>query len=230
MVNILKSLLEILLPRYCKVCGCRLAVTEEHLCVNCLLSMPYYNNYKGGMNIPEELLFSVRTLVRAESMLTYDKESNYRKILYHLKYYGHPEVATYLSRMAAYRLQESNFFDGIDYIIPVPLSKKKKKSRGYNQCSYIAKGISDVTGIEIADNIVLRSVTNTQQAAKGKLQRWENAEGIFQVMHPELIENKHLLIVDDVMTTGSTLNSMLSVIEKSVPTVKQSVFTLALAK
>lgn len=228
-MNIFNSLLEILLPRYCKVCGRRLSVSEDHLCITCLMSMPLFKSYKEGINIPEELLISVRTLVRAESMLMYDKESNYRKILYHLKYYGHPEVATYLSRIAAVKLSKTDFFQGIDMIIPVPLSPGKFRKRGYNQCSYIAKGISSVTGIEVFEDVVVRSVANNQQAGRGKLQRWSNADGIFQLIKPEVLSGKHLLIVDDVMTTGSTLTSMLSVIEESVPSVKQSVFTLALA-
>ena len=229
MHNIFKSLLEILLPRYCKVCGSRLSVGEQHLCITCMLSMPLLKKYKEGMTKPEELLITVRTLQRAETMLSYDKESNYRKILYHLKYYGHPEVAEYLSKMAAVNIGKSGFFDGVDLIIPVPLSRGKLKKRGYNQCSYIAKGISEVTGIEYAEDVVVRSVTNKQQAGKGKLQRWSNADGIFHVVNPEMLENRHILVVDDVMTTGSTLVSMLSAIEKTVPSVRQSVFTLALA-
>ncbi len=229
-MNILKSLTEMLLPRYCKVCGRRLTIGEEHLCITCLLSMPLFKNYKGGMNRPEELLISSHTLVRAESMLVYDKESNYRKILYHLKYYGHPDVATYLSAVAASRLKNDGFFDGVDLIIPVPLSRKKFRKRGYNQCSYIAKGINKITGIEIVENAVVRTVANTQQAGKGKYQRWGNADGIFMVAKPEMLENRHLLVVDDVMTTGSTLSSILEIIEKTVPSVKLSVFTLALAQ
>lgn len=229
-MNILKSLTEMLLPRYCKVCGRRLTIGEEHLCITCLLSMPLFKNYKGGMNLPEELLIASHTLVRAESMLVYDKESNYRKILYHLKYYGHPDVAAYLSAIAASRLKSNGFFDGVDLIIPVPLSRKKFRKRGYNQCSYIAKGINKITGIEIEENAIVRTVANTQQAGKGKYQRWGNADGIFMVAKPEMLENKHLLVVDDVMTTGSTLSSILEIIEKTVPSVKLSVFTLALAQ
>ena len=229
-MKIFYSLIDFLFPRYCKVCGRRLCSSEEHLCITCLLAVPVYKNYKGGINLPEELLITVKNLQRAESLMIYDKESDYRTLLYHLKYYSQPGVGQYMSRFAAKRLLDTGFFDGVDMIVPVPLSAAKRRKRGYNQCDYIADGLNCVTGIPVAKDVVARSRVNTQQAGMGKLQRWSNAEGIFNVLEPEKITGKHLLVVDDVMTTGSTLLSLLTQIEQSVPSVKLSVFTLALVR
>ncbi len=225
----LESLVEMFMPRYCKVCGRRLYIGEKHLCVSCFIDMPRLKFGSSGFNLVEKQLLSEPSIVRAESMIRYYKESDYSHILYHLKYYNHPDVGEYLARIAAMDLLKTNFFDGIDYIVPVPLSRKKLKKRGYNQCYYLASGIASVTNLPILENVVSRSVTNDQQAGKGRFQRWENAEGIFEVTSPSQLQGKHILIVDDVMTTGATITSMASAMVKSAPDLRISVFTLAIA-
>ena len=228
-MNLIRTLLDFLLPRYCKVCGKRLSVGEEHICIACFISLPYYNSYNKEINDIEELLMSNRRFVCATSLLSYDKESNYRRLLYHLKYYNHPDVGRYLADIAAKRLQERGFFDGIDIIVQMPISRSKMKIRGYNQSWYIAKGISEYTGVPIADNLI-SCRDNLQQAGKGKLERWGNAEGRFTLSGSAQLIGKHILLVDDVITTGSTMNALISAIELSVEDVVISVFTLAVAK
>jgi ComF family protein len=225
----LDSLVEMFFPRYCKVCGRRLCQGEEHLCVSCFIDMPRLKFGSSDFNITEQKLLSEPSISKAESMIRYYKESDYSNILYHLKYYNHPDVGEYLARIAAADLLKTDFFEGIDYIVPVPLSEKKMKKRGYNQCSFIASGIATVTGLPILDNVISRSVSNEQQAGKGRFQRWENAEGIFEVTSPSLLKEKHILIVDDVITTGATIASMAYVMATAAPGLRISVFTLAIA-
>ena len=223
-----KRVFDFLLPRYCKVCGRRLDTSETNLCVSCYLSMPFLDYQSGNFSPAERILLTERNVVRAASVIQYEKESNYRRILFHLKYWNHPEVGTWLACIGAERLAAKGFFEGIDSMVTLPLSAHKYRKRGYNQCDYIAQGISRVTGLPLINGAVERDVEHQRQAGLGRYQRWGNAEGLFSVPHPELLEGRHILLIDDVMTTGATLCSLIDVINDSVRNIRISVFTLAI--
>lgn len=108
--------------------------------------------------------------------------------------------------------QSPSFFAEIDLLIPVPLAKEKLKKRGYNQCDFIAAGISDITGIEVGKEYIVRTVANETQTHKNSIERWENVKGIFKACHEEDLKGKHVLLIDDVLTTGATLISCASAI------------------
>ena len=228
-MELLSSVADVLMPRFCMVCGRRLSIGERDICVACTLKMPLMGYRQGDPNATEQLLVSELELVRAASYMGYYKESNYSRILYHLKYYGHPDVGRFLAHRAAETLQAEGFFDGMDLIVPVPLSRRKYRKRGYNQCDYIAAGISDVTGIPIRNDIVKRTLSNSAQAMKGLFQRWENAENLFGVSDSAALQDRHVLLVDDVITTGATLTSLIDTMG-AVADVRVSVFTLAIAR
>lgn len=228
-MRLFRSLLDFFFPRYCKVCNKRLSIGEEHLCLGCYVSMPLVEwNPEDGYSPAERILLSEKTVQRAASVIKYDKDSNYRKILYHLKYYNHPEVGVWLARIGAEKLAASGFFDGIDMIVPVPLSKRKMRRRGYNQSSYIAYGIRKVTGLPVYEDVLSRTKGRSRQAGLGRFQRWKNASGLYSVARPECLNGKHVLLVDDVMTTGATLCSIIQTVNGTNPDVKFSVFTLAI--
>jgi len=171
--------------------------------------------------------FSVR---RATSYIRYDKESEYRRLIYHLKYYGHPDIGRYMGRCAAITLVPQGFFNDTDLIVPVPVSERKRRQRGYNQCDYIANGVASVTGIPIETDALNRSSKgNNAQARKGRFQRWGYQDGVFQVTKPEKLINRNLLIVDDVVTTGATLSSLIGSITKACTVRSINVLTLSLA-
>lgn len=166
--------------------------------------------------------------IRATAYFHYYKNGKYSNLIHHLKYYEHPEVGTYLGRLAATEIKASGFFDGIDIIIPVPLSKKKQHQRGYNQCDYIARGISEATGIPLRTDCIERTIDTDTQTRKGRMERWKNAKGIFRVTTPSALKGKHILLVDDVATTGATLHACLSAL-LAASNIRISVFTLAKA-
>jgi ComF family protein len=222
-------LFEFVLPHYCKVCGRRLDPSEQQLCISCYLGMPRIGYDIDAINPTERLLLAEKSLVRATSMFMYDKDSDYSNIFRHLKYWHHPRVGLWLAKIEANELRKKGFFEGIDCIVPLPLTYWKEVRRGYNQCLYIAKGVRKATGLPILKNAVVRKVNRTKQAGLGKFQRWGNAQGLFQVADADALRGKHLLIIDDVVTTGSTLCSLIDTIEAAVPDIKVSVFTLALA-
>jgi len=227
--GIVRMLFEFVFPRYCKVCGRRLDPSEEELCISCYLGMPRLEYDMDSINPAERMLLTERSMVRAASVLQYSKESDYRNILFHLKYWHHPGVGQWLARIGATELMDKGFFEGVDCIVPLPLTRRKEIKRGYNQCMHIAKGVRKVTGLPIQTGAVIRRVNSSKQAGLGKYQRWRNAEGLFEVADASVIQGKHILIIDDVITTGATLCSMIDTIEVAVPDIKVSVFTLALA-
>ena len=222
------DLKELLFPRYCKVCRRRLAHNEQHLCVSCLLELPRTHYERTPNNLLMQHFMEWPEVVAATAYFYYDKEGRYSNLIHHLKYYDHPEVGTYLGRLAATELQASGFFEGIDLIIPVPLSKNKLRKRGYNQCDYIAQGISQIIGADLHTHCIERTVNTDTQTRKSRSERWKNTEKIFQVTHANTLKGKHILLVDDVATTGATLHACTSAILK-VPNVRISVFTLAKA-
>ena len=222
----ISDLKELLFPRYCKVCGQRLMRSEQHLCLGCLLDLPRTHYEQQPENLLMQHFMEWPEVVRATAYFHYYKEGKYSGLIHHLKYYDHPEVGTYLGRLAANELRQSGFFDGIDLIIPVPLSKKKQRKRGYNQCDYIARGISEATGIAVETRCIERTIDTDTQTRKGSAERWKNTEGVFHVTESTLFKNKHVLVVDDVTTTGSTLHACILAL-LTVPGVHISVFALA---
>ena len=229
-MRLAESVADVLLPRFCKVCGRRLAAGEKHLCAVCTIGMPVLKYRRDELSQTECRLLGEKSLVRAASFMTYDKESGYSRIMYHLKYYGHPHVGRWLAVQAARQLLGEGFFDGVDFIVPVPLAPRKLRRRGYNQCDYIASGIRDVTGLPVRDDAVARRVSNQVQAREGWLQRWSNAEGIFCVKDARIMAGRHVLIVDDILTTGATVSSLIDVMQDAAPDIRVSVFTLCLSQ
>ena len=227
-MNWIKDLISLLFPRYCKVCRRRLMHSEKHLCVSCLLELPRTHYEQNPENLLMQHFMEWPEVVRATAYFHYYKEGRYSNLIHHLKYYDHPEVGSYLGRLAATELKGSEFFDGIDLIIPIPLSRKKFRQRGYNQSDYIAQGISEVTNIPLRTDCIARTVDTDTQTHKSQDERWKSTKGIFQVTNPEALKGKHLLLIDDVTTTGATLHACASAL-LTQPSVRISIFALAKA-
>ncbi len=200
-----RSLFNALFPRYCCVCGKRLSLNEQLLCVNCLLHLPLTHLKGKKDNFVERALWDdVVYTEHANSLLFYKPKSDYCQIFFLFKYYNHPEIAVAFGRMMAQDLAGTDFFTGVDVLLPVPLAKKRFKERGYNQSERLAYGISEVTGIPIDATSVVRTRANQTQTHLTMEERRANVSGIFKLTNPEALQGKHVLIVDDVITTGST--------------------------
>lgn len=226
----LGSFLSLLFPRCCVVCGGPLARGEECLCTMCNIDLPR-TNYHLRKDNPVEKMFwgKIPSLERATSFFFYRKGSDYRYILHQLKYGGQKGIGAIMGRYMAAELRESGFFEGVDVILPVPLHKKKQQIRGYNQSEWIARGIAAVTGISIDTESVVREKNTETQTRKSFFERWENVEGIFQLHHAESLTGKHVLIVDDVLTTGATTVECASCLAE-IEGIRISILTLAMAE
>jgi ComF family protein len=201
---------------------------EELICTECYVTIPRTNFHK-VLNNPVEQLFWGRCMIeKAAAFSFYTKGSRIRKLLHNLKYNGIREIGYEIGRIYASSLRDSGFFEDIDLIIPVPLHTSKQRRRGFNQSEYISSGISEIAGIPVDTKSLKRISVSDTQTRKSRYERWVNVEGIFEVAYPELIRRKHILLVDDVITTGSTIESCASELLK-IEDVKVSVLALAVS-
>ena len=205
------------------VCNELLSPQERDICLDCMSKLPKIE--KLHLEEIEKVFWGKVEIERATSYIYYHKNSPYNNVIHYLKYKNRPEPGERLAFIAAKEIAETGFFDGIDAIVPLPLSKKKLKERGYNQCDYIAAGISRATGIPVLKGAVVRTTANETQTHKNRDERWKNVEGIFALDRPQDIEGKHVLLVDDILTTGATLASCAKTIQAGC-NCRISVFTL----
>lgn len=223
------AFLSLFFPRCCVVCGRSLAKGEEGVCTRCNMDLPRTNFHLETDNPVEQCFWGKLPLQRATSFFFYRKGSDFRRILHLLKYGGNKELGAVMGRYMASELLPSGFFEGIDVIIPVPLHKKKQRLRGYNQSEWIAQGVASVVGVSVDTESVKRWKNTETQTRKFTFERWVNVDGIFKLHHPESFAGKHVLIVDDVLTTGATTVACASCFIE-VEGVRMSLLTLAVAE
>lgn len=223
-----KDLVNVILPDVCSVCHTTLVDGEDIMCLKCLMGLPQTGLHIHQPNLIHERLISLSSPIqRASSLFWYYKDNEYSSLIHDAKYNGRPSIALKLARMHSTELQKTDFFDGIDLILPVPMHFYKRMIRGYNQAFEIAKGISDITGIPVCENLRARRM-HTTQTKKNLSQRLASIKGVYKVVHPEELDGKHVLIVDDVITTGATMVECIDTIHRHSPTASFSVFSLAL--
>lgn len=224
------SLVNFFFPRYCPVCGEILYHPEAILCSKCDIGLPRTNHYRQRNNEVEKMFWGKIPIERAASYFYYTRGGKYDRLIYQFKYYGQKELARRIGRMAAQEMLSSDFFRSIDYLIPVPLHARRLKERGYNQSEWLAKGISEVTGIPIATHFVIRREYTSTQTRKSAYERWINMQEVFELT-PEAGElaHSHVLLIDDVLTTGATLTACAETF-RNISGIRFSIFTLAQAR
>lgn len=226
-IEILEDFVGLFFPKVCPACGFNLFRNEKCICTRCLYHLPKTNFEKIKDN-PVAMIFWGRVQIElATSFFYFNKGSKFRKLVHKLKYKGATDIGFELGCQFGLRLAESDF-NTIDVIIPVPLHPEKFKKRGYNQSEYIASGIAHVLKKELNTSALVRTLSSSTQTRKTRFERWQNVENIFEVQKPNELINKHVLIVDDVITTGSTLEACAIAIKK-INNTKVSIATLATA-
>jgi competence protein ComFC len=191
-------------PRVCSGCQQSLFKHEEFICNKCYLTLPKTNYHLQQENPIEKIFFGRANIKAASSFLFFQKKGSVQKLLHALKYKNKPEVAQLLGKWYGQDLKKSDAFSNIDFIIPVPLHKKRMQKRGYNQSEHFAKGLSEVLHIPVITNVLIKSKFTETQTHKTREERAENISTSFNLQTPEIIQNKNILLVDDVITTGAT--------------------------
>lgn len=203
------SLLSVFFPNRCAFCGRYVDEANSTICPSCLAALPRTEQARLRQNSTEMLFRDVPHVLSAAAFLFYDHDSTFRHAIHQLKYNERPEVARELACIAAEEFQADEFFAGVDVIMPVPLHPRRFRQRGYNQSEWIARGLSKVTGIPIDTSHLFRTRNNPKQALLQSDRRADNVQDIFAVSHPEELYHRHILLVDDIITTGSTIRSCL---------------------
>jgi len=201
---------------------------ERVICTNCRHELPVTNFSLDNDNPVQKVFYGRVKLEYATSLLFFSKKGNVQKLIHQLKYRGYREISEFLGVWLGARLAQEDLGLKIDMVIPVPLHKKKLKSRGFNQVEDFGKEIAKSLNVPYIDNVLLKTSFTSTQTLKARLSRWSNIEETFVLTNPELIKNKHVLLVDDIITTGATLEAC-SVVLREAGGVKISVASMALA-
>ena len=218
----------LLFPKNCEACGRALTRGEDVLCFDCLYELPR-THYCRELDNPVSQLFEGRMKVeRATALFFFQKGSRFRKLLHSLKYNHKPEIGVFLGKELGAEMLSSGNFSDIDYIIPVPLHPNRAKKRGYNQSERIASGISAVMGIPVLTDALIRNDDTKTQTKMNKDERWQNVSGKFSLVDANRLKGCHVLLVDDVLTTGATTEACGAIL-LSVEGLKISVAVLARA-
>ena len=217
-------------PVRCIQCGARLSVREEELCATCLFSLPRTRIHAQPGNGVERLFWGKIDIVCASAFMYYIPGSLSHQPFMRLKYQRRrPQVGHFFGRMMAEDLADTDFFSTIDLIIPIPLSAQRLQQRGYNQSTQLALGIAALTGIPVCEEAVERHVDNPTQTHLNTYERSKNVKDIFRLVRPELVAGRHVLLVDDILTTGSTILSCAQTLAEAGG-VRFSVLTMGLAR
>ena len=215
MPRIFRDIADFFFPRTCLVCGRVLLHNEEHLCTHCLMNIPRTDFCHTPDNAMSQLFYGKLYIERCSAYFYFAEGSDYRKLIHRIKYNGEKECGYYLGNLWVQEYQSSGFFDGIDYVIPVPLHPRKLRKRGYNQSAWIAAGIADAAHITLTDNALECHTERTTQTRKGIYERWLSTREAFLLRPDTIPPGSHVLLVDDVVTTGATLLACAEALQKA---------------
>lgn len=226
--DFLKNTLHLFYPHNCTGCGNDLLPEKEMLCLSCLSALPYTKFEKFTGNPVEKIFYGRLAILAAHSEFYFSKGQLIQHLLHQLKYNNNKNIGRYLGKILGNHLLESGRFLRPDYLVPLAMSAKKEFKRGYNQATIICEGIAEVLHTPLLSSNIVRTRTPETQTKKHRAERWENVEGSFAVTNSTQLEGKHILLVDDVLTTGATLEACCNSL-KAIPGISISIATLAFA-
>lgn len=205
--EILKDFASLFFPNYCLACNGTLVKGEEIVCTSCISEMPQTDYHFDQENSLRSRLALRIPIVHALAFFKFAKSSRVQHLLHALKYKNHPEIGVMLGKVYATRLIDIGYSSEFDLILPVPLHESRKRKRGYNQSAKFAEGLSQKLSIPYSDVLLARGVNTQTQTRKTRLNRWQNVSDVFLIKDNAAIKDKHILLVDDVITTGATIEA-----------------------
>ncbi len=203
----LNALVSLFFPRCCTGCGNDLPNSGQQLCLRCLAALPETGFAVITNNPLEKLFYGRLQLKAATSQYYFSRSSIIQSVIHELKYKGNQDVGIEMGKIMGHTLKQSGRFSNIDAIVPLPLFPEKERLRGYNQAEVLGRGIQQIMEIPVLRDAIIRNRFTTSQTHKNRMERWHNVEQVFSIARPELLENKNILLTDDVITTGATLEA-----------------------
>lgn len=224
----MQEIMHLFYPNLCLGCEQTLLNSEKKICINCWQQLPMTNFHLQENNLARDRFLGRVSIEHASAMFYFHKDSVLQSILHSLKYKNQTTAGELLGKRMGYLLQSSSWMSSIDILLPVPLAKAKLSLRGYNQSEHIARGIHEIWPIPIDTTSVIRNKNTKSQTTMTITERIENMKNAFNIIDPEKLRNKHVLLIDDVMTTGATLESLSQCLLSTIP-LKLSILTVAYA-
>jgi len=225
----LADFVSLLFPQLCPACGESLMAGEHVICTDCRFNLPFTNFHLQPDNIVARQFWGKVNLEAAYALYYFAKGGKIQNLMHHFKYRGMQQIGVLLGNIAGGQLTKNDIFKTVDIIIPVPLHKKRLRQRGYNQSTCFANGLAEKLNTPVDETSLVRTKATETQTHRSRFSRFENMQEVFAVIEPEKLKNKHILLVDDVVTTGSTLEACAMQLLK-IEGVKLSIATIAYAE
>lgn len=222
----LGNFISLLFPRLCQACNGSLLGSEDLLCTNCLFNLPYTDFHLQPNNVVARQFWGKVDLQGVYALMYFEKGGKVQHLMHQLKYKNMPAIGNRLGTIAGEQLLQTQTFSNIDIIIPVPLHKSRMRERGYNQSTHFAQGLAQKLSALVVERQLVRVVKTSTQTRKNRFDRFANMQQVFMVTNPEALQEKHVLLVDDIVTTGSTLEACAQELLK-IPRLKLSIAAIA---
>ena len=206
-MNFLSNFFTLLYPESCPVCRNALLAGEKIICTLCLYKLPKTNFHLSDQNPIQELFFGRIDIQHSGAYLNFRKGGGVQQLIHEFKYKSQLEIGQFLGENYGFDLMEALWIQSLDFVIPIPLHPDKLRKRGFNQSEIFASGIAKILDLPLGSEMLKRAKFSETQTKKSKYQRWENVKGIFEVTADEQLKDKHVLLVDDVITTGATMEA-----------------------
>ena len=224
----IKNLLNLFFPKVCFGCSLLLLDNEDYVCTKCRHDLPVTNFHFNNSNTVEKVFYGRVKIEQATSLLIFEKKGIVQQLLHNLKYKGYEDIAVFLGKWIGHELSTVKAYSNIDVVIPVPLHKKKQRKRGFNQVAKFGIEIANALNADYIDNVLIKATDTKTQVFKKRIARWNSDNEVFTIKNHNLISGKHILLVDDIITTGATIESCVNVLNKA-QNVKISVASMAIA-
>ncbi len=226
--SVIKPIINLLFPKVCYACQNHLNDNEDTICTNCRHDLPITNFHFDNRDAIKKVLYGRAKIENGTALFRFEKKSTVQQLIHGLKYKGYQNIGFILGNWLGAELKTIEAYKQIDYVIPVPLHKKKLKKRGYNQVTKFGEQLALALEAEYKDGILIKITNTSSQVNKKRLARWNSNEELFSIQNEINIENKHILLVDDIITTGATIETCITVLNQ-VKNIKISIVTMAIA-
>lgn len=224
----LKSIVNLFFPKVCYACHNLLNDNEDTICLDCRHDLPVTNFHFDDNDAVKKVLYGRAEIENGTALFRFEKKGNVQRLIHNLKYKEHEHIGFILGNWLGGELKTLESYKKIDAVIPVPLHQNKLKKRGYNQVALFGQQIAEALNANYLDDVLVKITNTKSQTTKGRFMRWTNNEELFALKNMETIDNKHVLLVDDIITTGATLEACIGILNQ-VENVKISIATMAIA-